>query len=298
MLSDIDTRSVVLTLSAVRLAMLLGLVSYARLYRTYEGFWSWVAGVGAGLLVVGALLLRPVSAGLSVVLTNIVTPLSGLFLLDGTLRFVSGRTLHRNWYLGAILLNSAVSSALFFVWDRLDLRIWMTALVLGALGGVAAWEWLQDCPPRARRLHRATAFLFMGYCALLLARAVAWSLRETGPDMFVQGTPDGLFFLGVGVLDANLMATLLMLNSQRLEEELRDSHERLLRTLEELREQTTQVKILTGILPICSHCKKIRDTEGLWTPVEEYVTHQSEATFSHSLCPSCTGALYPGLLDH
>jgi hypothetical protein len=48
-----------------------------------------------------------------------------------------------------------------------------------------------------------------------------------------------------------------------------------------------KVKILEGLLPMCSHCKKIRSDEGEWQQLETYISHHSEATFSHSICPSC-----------
>ena len=52
-------------------------------------------------------------------------------------------------------------------------------------------------------------------------------------------------------------------------------------------------KTLSGLLPICSHCKRIRDDKGYWSQVESYVSKYSEAEFSHSLCPSCLLEHYP-----
>ena len=54
-----------------------------------------------------------------------------------------------------------------------------------------------------------------------------------------------------------------------------------------------QQKTLSGLLPICSHCKRIRDDAGYWSQVESYVSKYSEAEFSHSLCPSCLLEHYP-----
>ncbi|MCP4156297.1 MAG: response regulator [bacterium] len=65
----------------------------------------------------------------------------------------------------------------------------------------------------------------------------------------------------------------------------------------ELQEALSKVKLLTGMLPICSKCKKIRDDKGYWKQVEEYVAEHSEAHFSHSLCPGCIVELYPDLAD-
>jgi hypothetical protein len=53
-----------------------------------------------------------------------------------------------------------------------------------------------------------------------------------------------------------------------------------------------QVRVLHGILPICGFCKKIRDPDGHWQVLEAYITHHSEATFSHGVCPSCAQEHY------
>lgn len=54
-------------------------------------------------------------------------------------------------------------------------------------------------------------------------------------------------------------------------------------------------RMLTGILPICSKCKKIRDGEGHWTDIEAYIRQRSRTEFSHSLCPECMKELYPDI---
>jgi|GEM_PF-7068387 len=50
---------------------------------------------------------------------------------------------------------------------------------------------------------------------------------------------------------------------------------------------TDTPEILRGILPICSHCKRIRDEQGAWRSFEHYVTRHSQAEFSHGICPEC-----------
>ena len=56
----------------------------------------------------------------------------------------------------------------------------------------------------------------------------------------------------------------------------------------------TELKILRGILPICSKCKKIRNDEGYWQQVDQYITDHSNIFFSHSLCIQCSDSLYGG----
>lgn len=64
----------------------------------------------------------------------------------------------------------------------------------------------------------------------------------------------------------------------------------------ELQEALAKVKILSGLLPICASCKKIRDDKGYWNQIETYIRERSEADFTHSICPKCAKMLYPGLL--
>ena len=65
----------------------------------------------------------------------------------------------------------------------------------------------------------------------------------------------------------------------------------------ELQEALAQVKQLSGLLPICASCKKIRNDKGFWEQVETYITKHSQALFSHAICPDCGKKLYPEYYD-
>ena len=67
--------------------------------------------------------------------------------------------------------------------------------------------------------------------------------------------------------------------------------------IQQLEKALKEVKTLSGMLPICSSCKKVRDDQGYWNQIEQYISHHSDAHFSHSLCPDCAEQLYPGLMD-
>ena len=64
-----------------------------------------------------------------------------------------------------------------------------------------------------------------------------------------------------------------------------------------LQEALNNVKKLSGLLPICSYCKKIRNDAGYWKQIEGYIAENSEAKFSHSVCPDCVKKLYPDLIQ-
>jgi two-component system cell cycle response regulator len=63
----------------------------------------------------------------------------------------------------------------------------------------------------------------------------------------------------------------------------------------ELKEAYENIRVLKGLIPICSSCKKVRNDDGFWEQVEVYISDHSEADFSHSLCPDCVTKLYPDL---
>jgi endogenous inhibitor of DNA gyrase (YacG/DUF329 family) len=67
------------------------------------------------------------------------------------------------------------------------------------------------------------------------------------------------------------------------------------RYVEELQKALKEVKQLSGFLPICSHCKQIRDDTGYWNQIESYISEHSEALFSHSICPECAKKFYPDI---
>jgi uncharacterized paraquat-inducible protein A len=76
---------------------------------------------------------------------------------------------------------------------------------------------------------------------------------------------------------------LISLNTQRLEKDLA------------LAER--EVTLLSGLLPICANCKRIRDDHGDWQQVEVYISKHSQAEFSHGICPQCLQNLYPEISD-
>ncbi len=62
---------------------------------------------------------------------------------------------------------------------------------------------------------------------------------------------------------------------------------------ERIQEAMANIKTLSGLIPICSNCKKIRDDKGYWEHLEKYIQTHSEAQFSHGICPDCASKLYP-----
>lgn len=69
------------------------------------------------------------------------------------------------------------------------------------------------------------------------------------------------------------------------------------RLVGDLQDALTRVKTLSGLLPICAGCKRIRDAEGEWLQLEQYIGARTDAEFSHGMCPACVAQWYPELPD-
>lgn len=74
-----------------------------------------------------------------------------------------------------------------------------------------------------------------------------------------------------------------------------ESHFTLARQAKELKDKVDEIQLLKGIIPICSHCKSIRNDEGYWQTIEAFVRKHPDADFSHGLCPKCAEKYYPDL---
>lgn len=152
-------------------------------------------------------------------------------------------------------------------------------------------------------------FLILGLSALEFQFSTIWSY-------------DWWFWHIQRCLAYTLVLYFIFRSFLRIREELKESNERLEERIAErteelsnevaerkrygierdevitqLQDALAQIKTLTGLLPTCSSCKNIRDTEGNWVQMEYYIQERSDARFSHGLCPECAKKLYPEVFD-
>ena len=114
--------------------------------------------------------------------------------------------------------------------------------------------------------------------------------EQLGIQAVQEGAQD---YLIKGQTDGSLLEKAIRYAIER--KQLENEKERLIR---ELQESLAKVKILSGLLPICASCKKIRDDKGYWNQVETYLIEHSEAQFTHGICPECGKKLYPEYYDN
>ena len=136
-----------------------------------------------------------------------------------------------------------------------------------------------------------------GFIAFPLNVLLLNLVGETGWDVVIRngGGPGSAVIVIIGGVIGLLRDFKEQLRAQL------DERNRLLAEREELvsglQRALSEVKTLSGLLPICASCKSIRDDEGYWDSIEKYLVDNSDAELTHGICPSCAKSLYPGILD-
>lgn len=101
---------------------------------------------------------------------------------------------------------------------------------------------------------------------------------------------NAVFFVSATGFFTSLKKLVNTINSQK--QEIEKQATELTRANQELEAALYEVKTLSGLLPICSRCKKIRDDKGYWNQIEHYIASHTDASFSHGECPECTEKIY------
>lgn len=135
----------------------------------------------------------------------------------------------------------------------------------------------------------------------------ARSDRRFADSPLVLASPHIRFYAGAPLVtpDGHTLGSLCVIDRhpRKLTSEQRDCLERLARLVmvnlefrrvsADLAEAVANIKTLSGLLPICSSCKQVRNDDGYWQQVEVYIQNHSDARFTHGLCPDCAGKLFP-----
>jgi sigma-B regulation protein RsbU (phosphoserine phosphatase) len=131
------------------------------------------------------------------------------------------------------------------------------------------------------------------YCYIILLTA------KNGKDAIVEGISAGADDYIVKPFDKEELAVRVRAGQRiiELQQELHETNKAQKKLIIELEDALSRIKQLSGFLPICSSCKKIRDDKGYWNQIEQYIRDHSEAEFSHGICPDCAKKLYPGIYN-
>ena len=197
----------------------------------------------------------------------------------------------------AVILIFCAAGIFKFKADRLVYRIGLNLVNLAILynvsigaGDMVALFWLFLSPLLIfffleRTEAMVSVILFFCITIILLEYPSLFGTFDYGLDM-------GFRFL-ISLFFITIVAYALESSRYRFSMLLKRSNNELISEKEKLEEAISKIKTLSGLLPICSHCKKIRDDKGYWNQVESYIHEHTDAVFSHGICPDCAKKHYP-----
>jgi len=115
-----------------------------------------------------------------------------------------------------------------------------------------------------------------------------WVNTTIVPFLNENGKPYQYVAIQADITKRKLMEEELQQMNTLLEQRVAGRTAELERSNQELREALESIKTLSGLLPICGSCKKVRDDRGYWNQIETYIANRTDASFSHGLCPECS----------
>jgi hypothetical protein len=263
------------------------------LYRTSLKFWpgfnQWLYSYGLLSSTFLVLMLRgSFNISINIFLANFLPGLVVVLRLDGLYRFFEMPPLRRRFYYLILLISSiSVISQVFN--DSPMLRTFIINLLIIPCLIFSIHLLIQKIDENNRRINYLLIVTYLTYLFVFIVRIIFWFQNPTvgmlEPTFFHL-----LFYFAFIPFEICQGVGFLLLNTFRIDKERKESAEQLATTQQEL-------KLLSGLLPICSHCKKIRDEEGKWTAVETYIAKRSDANFSHGICEDCHKEHYSEFLE-
>ncbi len=186
----------------------------------------------------------------------------------------------------------AVSAVLFifvtYGQPRYNLRVVAVSALLLAINGAIGIRLLRRRNDAAVQ-HLLTGSIFLASAAAMAVRGFLAMFGPSQDTPFVSSPSSVVGFLAAFVMPILVAIGLLSMVARKMQVEREQ-------TIGDREAARGRITALGGLLPICASCKKIRDEAGHWHEVEVYVRRHSPADFSHTLCPSCAGKLYPDLV--
>jgi CheY-like chemotaxis protein len=121
--------------------------------------------------------------------------------------------------------------------------------------------------------------------------------RRSEKEDLVQALDSGAHDFLTKPVDMNELRSRINVGRRLIEADqaVRQAEKEKEAVIAKLEDAITRIKTLSGLLPICAHCKKIRDDHGYWTQIEKYIHENSDASFSHGICPDCAKEHFPDL---
>lgn len=286
-----DMRTLLAANAALSLYVAGWLLLYKIYQKTYPGFSFWMVGSFFVAITYILLYLSAVLPSWCIVFVHAFIALTEVLRLDGVSRFTSGFKKAKRYYCLPVVYTAVI---LYFT------IVSESAVTRNVLLGVFSFViilptsllFFKNVSKKNRNLYIATGLLYLLYGSFILGRSILWLFSSHG-NVLSYGKIEQVHFFLIMIFEVGMGISILMINGQRLELDLSASRDDLQETVLKLQAAISEVNTLSGLLPICASCKKIRDDKGYWNQIEQYFQEHSTVKFSHGICPECMQKHYP-----
>jgi signal transduction histidine kinase len=248
--------------------------------KTYDGFVYWIFAAlsnSAGMFLLSTRGILP--DYLTTLVSNTLLVLS-VVLINTGLSLFSGARPYKKTYILLLSLFVIVFYYYTYVVPSLVERAAVFSVFQIMLCAIMVIIAYRDLPRvLARRNYILFWFLIFTVVWPFLRLVASFFETDIPADLMNAGISYQLNFLGSIAAYIVLLVGLIIINAQRIEQEMVKTKD--------------QVKTITGLIPICANCKKIRDDQGSWSQLEAYLNKNADLDFSHAICPECMEKLYP-----
>lgn len=279
MIYDLDIRTLSLIVSIVSLMIGIIMIYVYSCQKTYNGFQFWTyASVS---LFVGMLLLSMrgiLSTFLSVIVANAAI-ISYFGLISYGLNLFFQHKPSKLPYAMSITLFVLFFPYFTYINPDIGMRIAIISSVATLFLISSAYCVRSYSKDIALKANNLLISLFSVHACILLLRILYTLTNESYIQNFMKASSvQGVSFVVDIISNISIFLGLIIINMQRVEKDFLDS--------------AKEVKRLKGIIPICMHCKGIRDDKGSWNQLEEYISEHTDAQFSHGICKECEKKYY------
>ncbi|MBI5521992.1 MAG: hypothetical protein HY910_05130 [Desulfarculus sp.] len=288
---SLDPRTVILVSMVIYVLLAMAMVLFSASLKHQRGPGYWALGTSGWALFSLLLFLRDILPDwLTIVVANQGLVMSLCLVAQG-LALLLGQRPPLAFHLAVSVANLAGFLYFTYMLPSFSGRVVVFSLAIIVLGAEMARRLL----PLRQKPNDPTRLLVL---FTLITCMAAFSLRIALTSLDAcQGLLQDrvinvvfLVFFPMSVVALNF--SLLGLAASRFARQKDEVNATLAETNGQLQEALDNVRTLSGLLPICSHCKKIRDDQGYWQQIEGYLREHTDADFTHGICPACAQELY------
>jgi hypothetical protein len=276
----LDIRTLSVITSVVSVFIFFMMLSIAVKKKAYPGYFEWTIAAlsnSLGMILLGMRNILP--DFITIIISNILILLYLTFNARGLERFSNSK--QKTWFdISVIIILTGTFCIFTYLYPNVNMRIIIISGLISLCCFRCCYIVWRKLPAvlNEKQILLFSAFAFLGLWHF--SRVIMTGLFEDQiSDFMSAGIIQALAFVSIIIGAITIGMMFLIINAERFALDL--THAR------------KEIKTLSGLLPICSSCKKIRTDKGEWQHIENYVNSHSEALFTHGICPECQKKLYP-----